>query len=174
MKEITSKNSHSVAHILTKVGLAEIHYDENYVTRIELLNESKTESNLDTLPSYVATVARFLKDFPNSNYEGVWNCLRLNQTTEFALKVIQAVVEIPQGQTCSYQMVAEKAGRKKAARAVGSVMRKNLFPLIIPCHRVIKSSGQLGRYSAPWLFSEENPSGEVTKAQILDCEMAHL
>ncbi len=56
---------------------------------------------------------------------------------------------IPWGQTRSYAQLAAVAGRPGAARAVGSVMAKNRVPLVVPCHRVIASSGQLGGYSAP-------------------------
>jgi len=66
--------------------------------------------------------------------------------TPFAKKVYQAVLSIPLGQTRTYKWVAQKAGRPGAFRAVGSVLNKNPFPVIIPCHRVIKSNNVLGGY----------------------------
>ena len=54
---------------------------------------------------------------------------------------------IPIGETRSYQWVARQIGRPKAVRAVGSALRKNPYPLIIPCHRVVKSDGALGAYA---------------------------
>ena len=50
------------------------------------------------------------------------------------------------GETRSYKWVAEKIGRPKAARAVGNALNKNKYPIVIPCHRVIKKSGELGGY----------------------------
>ena len=68
--------------------------------------------------------------------------------TNFEWKVLKAALRIPLGQTRSYRWVAQKIGHPKAVRAVGQALKKNPFPLIIPCHRVIKESGQLGGYSA--------------------------
>jgi methylated-DNA-[protein]-cysteine S-methyltransferase len=67
--------------------------------------------------------------------------------TEFEKKVLEIVSTIPLGQTHSYKWVAQKAGRPRAVRAVGQVLKKNPFPLLIPCHRVIKNNGSLGGYS---------------------------
>ncbi|XP_077437328.1 methylated-DNA--protein-cysteine methyltransferase-like isoform X2 [Vanacampus margaritifer] len=66
------------------------------------------------------------------------------------------------GETVSYKRLAEMAGNPRAARAVGGAMRKNPIPLIIPCHRVISSSGQSGPYMSgrgdhlkQWLLAHE-------------------
>lgn len=66
--------------------------------------------------------------------------------TPFAKRVYQVVLKIPLGQVRSYKWVARKAGRPAAARLVGQILKNNPFPLIIPCHRVVKASGQLGGY----------------------------
>ena len=67
--------------------------------------------------------------------------------TDFEWKVLQAALTIPLGETRSYQWVAQKIGKPKAMRAVGSALRKNPYPLIITCHRVVKSDGTLGAYA---------------------------
>jgi methylated-DNA-[protein]-cysteine S-methyltransferase len=67
--------------------------------------------------------------------------------TPFVKKVYKAVLNIPLGEVRSYKWVAKKAGEPKAARAVGQILRRNPWPLIIPCHRVIASDGKLGGYS---------------------------
>lgn len=67
--------------------------------------------------------------------------------TEFERKVLKIVSTIPLGQTRSYKWVAKKAGRPKAVRAVGQVLKKNPFPILIPCHRVIENNGSIGGYS---------------------------
>jgi len=66
--------------------------------------------------------------------------------TSFTKKVYKAVLTIPLGEVRTYKWVAEKAGRPKAYRAVGQILKNNPYPLIIPCHRIIKSSGRLGGY----------------------------
>ena len=64
----------------------------------------------------------------------------------FSRQVYQVVLSIPLGQTRTYKWVAQKAGRPKAYRAVGTILKNNPMPFIIPCHRVIKSSNVLGGY----------------------------
>ncbi|MGD9645974.1 MAG: methylated-DNA--[protein]-cysteine S-methyltransferase [Pirellulales bacterium] len=83
-------------------------------------------------------------------------------TTLFARRVLDACRRIPYGQTRSYAQLAAAAGSPGAARAVGTVMAKNKFPLIIPCHRVVGSQGKLGGFSAP--------GGLEMKQRILDLE----
>ncbi|MCL2110299.1 methylated-DNA--[protein]-cysteine S-methyltransferase [Microgenomates group bacterium] len=67
--------------------------------------------------------------------------------TEFQKEVWRAMREIPAGETRSYKWIASRIGRPKSTRAVGSACGKNPLPVIIPCHRVIKSDGSLGEYS---------------------------
>lgn len=64
----------------------------------------------------------------------------------FTEKVLNVVKRIPKGKTLSYKQVAEKAGSKNAFRAVGNILKKNYLSEI-PCHRVIKSSGETGEYN---------------------------
>ncbi len=69
------------------------------------------------------------------------------QLTDFEWRVLQATLTIPFGQTRSYQWVARKIGRPRAMRAVGQALRKNPYPIAIPCHRVIRSDGTPGGYA---------------------------
>ena len=80
----------------------------------------------------------------------------------FAKKVLCACRDIPSASTISYRELAKKIGRPNACRAVGTVMAKNPLPLIIPCHRIIRSDGKLGGFSAP--------SGLSTKKKLIDIE----
>jgi len=63
--------------------------------------------------------------------------------TPFQQKVWKALQEIPYGKTVSYGAIARKIGNPKASRAVGAANGKNPIPIIIPCHRVVGSTGQL-------------------------------
>lgn len=63
--------------------------------------------------------------------------------TVFQLKVLTALRRIPYGETCSYAELAGAIGHPKAARAVGAANGRNPLPIIIPCHRVIGSAGDL-------------------------------
>lgn len=76
--------------------------------------------------------------------------MKKTKLTEFEWNVLQTTMTIPLGETRSYKWVAEKIGRPKAVRAVGQALRNNPYPLIIPCHRVIKSDGALGAYAGKY------------------------
>lgn len=67
--------------------------------------------------------------------------------TPFQRKVRQQCRRIRYGQTCTYGQLAAKAGSPRAARAVGAVMASNRVPLIVPCHRVVGSTGALHGFS---------------------------
>ena len=67
--------------------------------------------------------------------------------TEFEIKVLKVVSRIPVGQVRSYKWVARETGKPRAWRAVANALKKNPYPLFIPCHRVINSSKALGGYS---------------------------
>ena len=67
--------------------------------------------------------------------------------TPFAKKVYKIVLTIPLGEVRTYKWVAQKVGCPRAYRAVGQVLKRNPYPLIIPCHRVIASNNKLGGYS---------------------------
>jgi O-6-methylguanine DNA methyltransferase len=64
----------------------------------------------------------------------------------FARAVYDTLLGVPAGLTVSYGALAEMAGFPRAARAVGTAMATNPIPIVIPCHRVIRSDGSLGRY----------------------------
>lgn len=65
------------------------------------------------------------------------------QGTAFQQSVWKALTAIPYGSTCSYGAIAHAVGRPKASRAVGAANGQNPIPIIIPCHRVIGSTGKL-------------------------------
>jgi len=88
--------------------------------------------------------------------------LALDRLTPFGRRVVAACRRIPWGQTRSYGDLAAECGSPGAARAVGSVMAKNRYPLIVPCHRVLAAGGELGGYSAP--------EGLKMKRRLLDME----
>jgi O-6-methylguanine DNA methyltransferase len=72
--------------------------------------------------------------------------LDLRQVSEFERAVLLKVLQIPRGEVRPYAWVACEIGRPRAVRAVGSALRRNPVPLVIPCHRVIRSDGSAGEY----------------------------
>ncbi len=101
-------------------------------------------------PRWIARLMQNLKKFAAGN-EVVWGDLRLawERRSEFQARVQEACRKIPRGEVRSYAELAAAAGSPGAARAVGSVMRMNRFPLVIPCHRVVAAGGKLGGFSCP-------------------------
>lgn len=73
--------------------------------------------------------------------------------TEFQQAVLRRAATIPRGEVRSYGWIAKEIGRPRAVRAVGSALAQNPVPVIIPCHRVVRSDGTLGKYS---LGADEN------------------
>ena len=73
--------------------------------------------------------------------------LDLRGTTEFEQAVWRKALEIPRGQVRPYGWIASEIGRPKAVRAVGTALGHNPVPLIVPCHRVVRSDGMIGQYS---------------------------
>lgn len=67
--------------------------------------------------------------------------------TPFQWRVLKATLKIPFGETRTYQWVAQEIGHPRAVRAVGQALRRNPYPVLIPCHRVIKSCGAPGGYA---------------------------
>ena len=73
--------------------------------------------------------------------------LDLSGATAFQQEVWEATRLIPYGETRSYRWVAEQIEKPKALRAVGQALGKNPLPIIVPCHRVLASNGQLGGFT---------------------------
>lgn len=83
--------------------------------------------------------------------------------TPFQLKVWESLLKIPMGALTTYGDIAKKIGKPKASRAVGTAIGKNPIAFLIPCHRVIQGSGDIGGYM--W--------GPTRKSAIIGWEAAH-
>jgi methylated-DNA-[protein]-cysteine S-methyltransferase len=83
--------------------------------------------------------------------------------TEFQVSVLEALQNIPYGETTSYGEIAKRIGRPKAVRAVGAANGRNPIPIIVPCHRVIGSTGDLTGFGG----------GLDTKEALLRLEAEH-
>ncbi|HEY7564507.1 MAG TPA: methylated-DNA--[protein]-cysteine S-methyltransferase [Acidimicrobiia bacterium] len=83
--------------------------------------------------------------------------------TTFQKSVLEAAATIPRGEVRPYSWLAKEVGNPGSVRAVGSTMARNPVPLIIPCHRVVRADGILGKYSM---------GGPDTKRRLLEHEGA--
>ena len=62
-------------------------------------------------------------------------------------KIYKKLLEVPKGQITTYGELAKAVGLKNGQRIVGKIMNKNPYPVIIPCHRVVMSTGKIGGYA---------------------------
>jgi O-6-methylguanine DNA methyltransferase len=88
-----------------------------------------------------ATLERFFATWTVEDH-----LLDISDLTPFEQAALRAAARIPPGEVRSYAWVATQIGRPRAARAVGRVMARNPVPLLLPCHRVVDSSGSLHNY----------------------------
>ena len=93
----------------------------------------------------------FIRSVRNYFETGRWNFrTKLNLATEpgFHREVYRVVRKIPPGTIRTYGWVARQLKKPRAARAVGNALARNPWPLLVPCHRVIRGNGTLGQFSA--------------------------
>ena len=62
-------------------------------------------------------------------------------------KVYRKLLQVPNGKVTTYSELANAVGLKNGQRTIGMIMKKNPFPVIVPCHRVVKSDGKIGGYA---------------------------
>lgn len=135
-------------------GLAAVLWEKDNPNRVRL---GVTEEN-GHHPVLVETEKQLSEYFAGSRRAF---SMKLNFVgTTFQKKVWNALLEIPFGETRSYQQLAERIGAPKAARAVGAANGKNPISIISPCHRVIGSSGALTGFAG----------GLATKQMLLELE----
>ena len=90
-------------------------------------------------------------------------------------KVYKKLLEVPKGKVTTYGDLAKAIGLKNGQRVIGKIMNKNPYPVIIPCHRVIKSNGKIGGYAWGEKVKEKMLSNEgikIKKGKILEVEKA--
>ena len=118
------------------------------VTRKEALARLEHDWPLAQLvPDQDATRAAAATAFPPPGSSAVPSLALHVKGTNFQLKVWKALLEIPVGDVTTYGAIATKLGDPKASRAVGTAVGANPVSYLIPCHRVIRASGELGGYA---------------------------
>lgn len=156
----------------TKQGKCLIIWSENGLSAIVLPNApySAVSHNryrlCDSTPDWVEEV----KNQITAYFEGQPQALEalkkvrldFGHISPFRRKVYEKLRTVKPGEIITYNDLASNAGAPGAARAVGTAMAKNPFPLLVPCHRVVKSDGTCGNYSAL--------SGTKSKIELLKME----
>jgi methylated-DNA-[protein]-cysteine S-methyltransferase len=115
-------------------------------------------------PKWFKLLEENIKAYFEGTYTNSFNEIPadLSSVNVFGKAVLKACRKIPYGQRVTYAQIAKMAGKPKAIRAVATAIANNPLPLIIPCHRVIRSDGGLGGFSAS--------GGIKTKKRLLELE----
>ncbi|TAI47443.1 methylated-DNA--[protein]-cysteine S-methyltransferase [Flagellimonas allohymeniacidonis] len=148
-----------IAYLQTPIGIAEFKGDENGLSKISVLD---TNIPIGIIPeTLIEPIHQFKEYFEGKRQDFD---LKLNPSgTEFQQKVWEALVKIPYGKTVSYLELSKRLGDPKAIRAVAAANGKNPLWIVVPCHRVIGSNGDLigyagGLHRKKWLLEHESPA----------------
>lgn len=127
----------------TVIGKITITADKEFVYRIEFGGNTNSEiREIDLIKKTYQQLSEYF-----CGKRKIFDIPLKLEGTEFQLKVWQALQKIPYGATRTYKELAAAAGNEKACRAAGMCNNKNPIAIIIPCHRVIGSSGKLVGYA---------------------------
>ena len=131
------------------------------------VDDEWTTSDAKSAPTWIADLASRLQSYAAGSDERFDDVpLDLAHLSAFQNRVVRACRRISRGRVRTYGDLAAAAGSARAARAVGSVMAKNRFPIIVPCHRVVGSAGALGGFSARDGISMKRRMLEMEGAEI--------
>ena len=129
----------------TPVGDIKVSACDNFIRKIQFI--APHQSTFLQIPSGILYEAnKQLREYFNGTRSVFHLPLKL-ELAPFYKKTLMEVRKIKYGQKVSYSMVSKIIGSENAVRAVGTANSKNPLPIIIPCHRVVRSDGQLGGYS---------------------------
>ncbi len=126
-------------------GFFELVYENDVVLRFKKVHE-KPEDMGETSAFSEIVFTQLSEYFAGKRKEFTFSYV--GKGTEFQQKVWKALCDIPYGETRSYKEIAIAIGNEKACRAVGMANNKNPIGIIVPCHRVIGSSGKLVGYAS--------------------------
>lgn len=155
--KLVYKQDNYKSYFKSPIGYIEIIATDNSLVSLDFID--KAPKNTSVSPAYSEEVSKQLAEY----FNGKRKEFSLNikpEGTDFQKNVWKELVEIPYGTTMSYKDVAHLIKNDKAVRAVGNANNKNKVPILIPCHRVIGSDGNLTGYAGglwrkEWLIKHE-------------------
>jgi methylated-DNA-[protein]-cysteine S-methyltransferase len=130
----------------TDHGLARIFFDAEPELHLDRLARAFGPRVLRSAPT-VDGARRQLDEYFAGSRSSFALEVDLRGAAPFARQVLDELARVPYGQTTTYGTLAAKVGAPRAARAVGTVMNRNPIPIVLPCHRVVGSTGSLTGYA---------------------------
>jgi methylated-DNA-[protein]-cysteine S-methyltransferase len=127
-------------------GLAAISFDADPDAQLERLSRIAGPAVLRS-PRSVEAARRELDEYFAGRRRVFDLSLDLRALPPFTVSVLEELARVPYGETTTYGTLAAKVGHPRAARAVGTVMNRNRIPIVLPCHRVVGSDGDLTGYA---------------------------
>ncbi len=147
-----------INHISTPIGVLCLFFDEEF-NLIKITKPKKLRTiNEKAHSEFIRNIKILFDDYFEGKTIIIDYPIKMHSISEFDRKVLNFIKKIPFGQTVSYKWIAKNL--KTSPRAVGQALKRNPLPIIIPCHRIIKSSGEIGGYSLgieakKWLIEHE-------------------
>ena len=131
----------------TKRGLVELGFDGDERLDLYLTTLSaKLSPRVLEAPARLDPVRRELDEYFSGKRQDFDVPLDWTLTHGFTQRILRATAKVPYGQVSTYRQMATKAGNAKAVRAAGNALGANPIPIVVPCHRILRTGGSLGGY----------------------------
>ena len=127
-------------------GLCTISYDAEPEARLEQLARGFGARVLRS-PRAIDETRRELEEYFEGKRRGFDLDVDLRLTRDFGRAVLTELAAVPFGEVTTYGALAARAGKPRAARAVGTIMNRNPIPIVLPCHRIVGANGSLTGYA---------------------------
>ena len=134
---------------VTARGVVRVAYIDENIGRDEVLEDlaRRVSPRVLEAPNRLDEARRQLEDYFSGRRSAFDLPVDLSLVAPFADRVLTRTAGIPAGQVLTYGEVAAEIGHTRAARAVGNALGSNPIPIVVPCHRVVRSGGALGGYT---------------------------